>query len=99
MRVLVQAGLVRPKRIKQWTFYRRKEDRIRAVKANSSLIYEGVHVGVVRTDMREASGKKFAAVHGEAVAAAACAANLFCAAMLSSRPMFSSSRWVVRTRK
>jgi len=33
MRVLVQAGLVRPKRIKQWTFYRRNEDRIRAVKA------------------------------------------------------------------
>src|SRR5580698_10927869 len=33
MRVLVQAGLVRPKRIKQWTFYRRDEDRIRAIKA------------------------------------------------------------------
>lgn len=33
MRVLVQAGLVRPKRIKQWTFYRRDEDRIGAVKA------------------------------------------------------------------
>jgi len=32
MRVLVQAGLVRPKRIKQWIFYRRDEDRIRAIK-------------------------------------------------------------------
>ncbi|GLQ82096.1 transcriptional regulator [Mesorhizobium huakuii] len=28
MRVLTQAGLLRPKRIKQWTFYRRDEDRI-----------------------------------------------------------------------
>src|ERR1700709_1964602 len=33
MRVLVQAELVVPKRIKQWTFYRRDERRIRAVKA------------------------------------------------------------------
>ena len=33
MRVLVQAELVVPKRIKQWTFYRRDEDRIRAIKA------------------------------------------------------------------
>ena len=33
MRVLVQAGLVRPKRIKQWTFYRRNDDGIKAVKA------------------------------------------------------------------
>src|SRR3979490_1461429 len=33
MRVLVQAELVLPKRIKQWTFYRRNEGRIRAVKA------------------------------------------------------------------
>src|SRR5476651_1783601 len=33
MRVLVQAGLVLPKRIKQWTFYRRDEDRIWAIKA------------------------------------------------------------------
>lgn len=33
MRVLVQAGLVRPKRIKQWTFYKRDEARIRAAKA------------------------------------------------------------------
>lgn len=32
MRVLVQAGLVRPKRIKQWTFYRRAEERIAALK-------------------------------------------------------------------
>ena len=34
MRVLVQAGLVVPKRIKQWTFYRRDEECIRAVKAD-----------------------------------------------------------------
>lgn len=33
MRVLVQAGLVSPKKIKQWTFYRRDEARIDAVKA------------------------------------------------------------------
>ena len=32
LRVLVQAGLIRPKRIKQWTFYRRDEARLRAVK-------------------------------------------------------------------
>ena len=29
MKVLVQAGLVIPKRIKQWTFYRRNEERVR----------------------------------------------------------------------
>src|ERR1700676_1758763 len=34
MRVLVQAELVLPKRIKQWTFYRRDEDRIRTIKAD-----------------------------------------------------------------
>ena len=34
MRVLVQAELVVPKRIKQWTFYRRDEARIRTVKAD-----------------------------------------------------------------
>jgi DNA-binding transcriptional ArsR family regulator len=32
MRVLVQAGLVTPKRIKQWTFYRRNEAAIAALK-------------------------------------------------------------------
>jgi DNA-binding transcriptional ArsR family regulator len=32
LRVLVQAGLLRPKRIKQWTFYRRDEARLRSVK-------------------------------------------------------------------
>jgi DNA-binding transcriptional ArsR family regulator len=32
MRVLVQAGLVRPKRIKQWTFYRRDETRIAEIR-------------------------------------------------------------------
>jgi ArsR family transcriptional regulator len=33
MRILVQAGLVTPKRIKQWTFYRRDEAAIGALKA------------------------------------------------------------------
>jgi DNA-binding transcriptional ArsR family regulator len=33
MRVLVDAGLLRPKRIKQWTFYRRNEARIGAIKS------------------------------------------------------------------
>jgi ArsR family transcriptional regulator len=33
MRVLVRAGLLRSKRIKQWTFYRRDEERIDAIKA------------------------------------------------------------------
>jgi ArsR family transcriptional regulator len=32
LRVLVQAGLIRGKRIKQWTFYRRDEARLKAVK-------------------------------------------------------------------
>ena len=32
LRVLVQAGLLRPKRIKQWTFYKRDEPRIRELK-------------------------------------------------------------------
>lgn len=32
MRVLVQAGLVRPKRTKKWTFYRRDEAAIEAAK-------------------------------------------------------------------
>jgi DNA-binding transcriptional ArsR family regulator len=32
MRILVQAGLVTPKRIKQWTFYRRNEPQIAALK-------------------------------------------------------------------
>ena len=32
LRVLTQAGLVRGRRIKQWTFYRRDEKRIAAVK-------------------------------------------------------------------
>ncbi len=33
MRILVQADLVIPKRIKQWTFYRRNEPRISQLKA------------------------------------------------------------------
>ncbi len=32
LRILVQAGLIRPKRIKQWTFYRRDEARLKEVK-------------------------------------------------------------------
>ena len=32
LRILVQAGLLRPKRIKQWTFYKRDEKRIAEVK-------------------------------------------------------------------
>jgi ArsR family transcriptional regulator len=32
MRVLVQSGLVTATRIKQWTFYKRNEQRIRATK-------------------------------------------------------------------
>ena len=31
MRLLVRAGLVRPKRIKQWTFYRRDDERLAEV--------------------------------------------------------------------
>jgi DNA-binding transcriptional ArsR family regulator len=31
MKLLVQSGLVRSKRIRQWTFYQRDEDRIGAV--------------------------------------------------------------------
>lgn len=33
LRVLSQAGLLRGKRIKQWTFYKRDEDRISNIKA------------------------------------------------------------------
>ena len=36
MRLLVQSGLVRSKRIKQWIFYRRNEARIREVKRSIS---------------------------------------------------------------
>jgi ArsR family transcriptional regulator len=32
MKILAQAGLVRSKRIKQWTFYQRDERRIEAIK-------------------------------------------------------------------
>jgi ArsR family transcriptional regulator len=32
LRVLAQAGLVKGKRIRQWTFYRRDEERIRMIK-------------------------------------------------------------------
>jgi len=33
MRILTEAGLVTPKRIKQWTFYRRNEAALAALKA------------------------------------------------------------------
>lgn len=33
LKILSQAGLIRGKRIKQWTLYRRDEDRIRELKA------------------------------------------------------------------
>jgi DNA-binding transcriptional ArsR family regulator len=32
LKVLMQAGLIRGKRIKQWTFYKRDESRIRKIK-------------------------------------------------------------------
>ena len=32
LRVLAQAGFVKPKRIKQWTFYKRDEARIKSLK-------------------------------------------------------------------
>jgi DNA-binding transcriptional ArsR family regulator len=32
LRILTQAGLIRAKRIKQWTFYQRDESRIREIK-------------------------------------------------------------------
>ncbi len=38
MRILTQAGLVRAKRIKQWTFYRRDEDAIRALKERIDMV-------------------------------------------------------------
>jgi DNA-binding transcriptional ArsR family regulator len=33
LKVLAQAGLIRGKKIKQWVFYRRDEDRIAAIKS------------------------------------------------------------------
>ena len=36
MRILTEAGLVMPKRIKQWTFYRRDEAALTALKAKIS---------------------------------------------------------------
>lgn len=38
LKLLTQAGLVTPKRIKQWTFYRRNEKRIREVKREISSV-------------------------------------------------------------
>jgi DNA-binding transcriptional ArsR family regulator len=39
LKILLQAGLVRGKRIKQWTFYKRDETRIRKIK---KMILAGV---------------------------------------------------------
>jgi DNA-binding transcriptional ArsR family regulator len=39
LKILTRAGLIRGKRIKQWTFYRRDEARIRKIK---KLIVSGV---------------------------------------------------------
>jgi|SRR5579863_2144152 DNA-binding transcriptional ArsR family regulator len=36
LKILVQAGLIRGKRIKQWTFYKRNEPAIRALKKEIS---------------------------------------------------------------
>ena len=33
LKILAEAGLIRGKRIKQWTFYRRDEPRIRELKS------------------------------------------------------------------
>ena len=38
LKVLSHAGLVRPKRIKQWTFYKRDETRIREIKKEISKV-------------------------------------------------------------
>jgi ArsR family transcriptional regulator len=38
LKVLVHAGLVRPKRIRQWTFYKRDEARIRTLKRTLSSL-------------------------------------------------------------
>jgi DNA-binding transcriptional ArsR family regulator len=38
LKLLVQAGLLKPKRIKQWTFYLRDEKRIRQLKKEITAI-------------------------------------------------------------
>ena len=38
LRVLVQAGLLRAKRIRQWTFYKRDEARLREVRRGLSAL-------------------------------------------------------------
>jgi ArsR family transcriptional regulator len=38
MKVLVRAGLVRPKRIRQWTFYKRDEKGIREAKKDIKAV-------------------------------------------------------------
>ena len=39
LRILVHAGLLRPKRIKQWTFYRRDEKRIAELKRELNTVW------------------------------------------------------------
>ena len=43
-RVLVQAELVLPKRIRQWPFYRRDEARIAAIKADLVAILASIDI-------------------------------------------------------
>jgi len=38
LKILTQAGLIIPTRIKQWSFYRRNEERIREFKADVSRL-------------------------------------------------------------
>lgn len=37
LKVLADAGLIRPKRIKRWTFFKRRESRIRQIKKEMGL--------------------------------------------------------------
>jgi len=37
LKILADAGLIRPKRIKQWTFFKRREPRIRHIKKEIGL--------------------------------------------------------------
>jgi DNA-binding transcriptional ArsR family regulator len=37
LKILADAGLIRPKRIKQWTFFKRHEPRIRQIKREIGL--------------------------------------------------------------
>ncbi len=37
LKILADAGLIRPRRIKQWTFFKRRESRIRQIKKEIGL--------------------------------------------------------------